>query len=179
MIIYRALLENNMSYDDFEMVWFNDLLAMVQAFQTQQIDILGHIKPYTTDLVVNYGAQVLTNNDAIWGEGTPNTTTVVLQDFLETYPETVKSYLRAIHKGFQFLVDYPEQAVDLLIKGDYYKVNREVLLYALQHQPKKVILQPNVTGMMQAIQDMVEQDYIAPVDTQVVNLTFLEQLGLQ
>jgi hypothetical protein len=52
MICYRAFKQVGLTYDNFEMVWFQDLLAMVQAFETKQIDILSHIKPYTTNQVV-------------------------------------------------------------------------------------------------------------------------------
>lgn len=181
MIVYRALKEQWLTYDDFEMVWFNDLLAMVQAFQTQQIDILSHIKPYTTDLVKNYGAKVLTDSDKVRGFWTPNTTTIVLQDFMDQYPETVKAYLRAQQRWFQMLVDDPVRAVDLLVKGNYYRVDRDVLLYALQHQPKQVILQPNVAGMMIAIGDMEDQWYIQKLKNKsdVYVSKFLEELHIK
>ncbi len=160
MIIYRALLEKWLTYDDFEMIWFNDLLAMVQSFQMNQIDILTHIKPYTTDLVKNYNAIVLTDSDKVWGYATPNTTTIALQWFIDNYPETVKAYLRAQQKWFQLLVNDPAMAVDLLVKWNYYRVDKDVLLYALTNQSKEVILQPNVEWMMIAIWDMEDQWYI-------------------
>lgn len=179
MIIYKALKDEGMSYDDFEMVWFNDLLAMVQAFQTDQIDILWHIKPYTTDLVVNHNAVVLTNNDTVRGTWTPNTTTTVMQEFLTQYPETVKAYLRAQRKWLEYMVNNPESAADLLVKGNYYRVDKSILLAAIQSQPKNIILKPNIEGMMIAINDMVSQGYIDPVDTSVINTSFLDELSIK
>ena len=160
VILYRYFGTLGLTYNDFEMVWFNDLLAMVDAFKTKQVDILSHIKPYTTSLVVKQGAKVLTDNSEVWGEGTPNCTTAVMDEFLNKYPETVKSYLRAVRKGFQLIVDDPHKAVDLLTHGNYYKVDPEVLLYAFENQPKKVVLRPNVSGMNIAIDDMVKLGYI-------------------
>ena len=81
MIIQKLLADNGLTYDDVEMVWFNDLLAMVQSFQTKQVDILSHIKPYTTEMIVKYGAKSLATNTDVWGEGTPNCTVNVMQDF--------------------------------------------------------------------------------------------------
>ena len=176
MILYKAFKDVGLSYDNFEMVWFNDLLAMVQSFQTKQIDILSHIKPYTTDLVVNFGAKTLTDNSAVWGEGTPNCTVAVMDDFLNKYPATVKGYLRALHRGFQLIVDNPEKAVDLLSKGNYYKVDPKVLLYAFQHQPKKVVLKPNVEGMMIAINDMAKQNYIKKPDQDIIRTSLLDEV---
>jgi len=177
MIIYKTLQEKWLSYDDFEMIRFNDLLAMVQAFQSEQIDILSHIKPYTTDLVINHDAVVLTNNDSARGEATPNTTTVVMENFAKKYPETVKAYLRAQKKWFELIVNHPERALALLEKGNYYRVPSDVLLSALKTQ-KKVILQPNVSWMIQAIEDMVSQWYIDPVDEHVIDLSFLQELAI-
>ncbi len=176
MILYKAFKDVGLSYDNFEMVWFNDLLAMVQSFQTKQIDILSHIKPYTTDLVVNFGAKRLTDNSAVWGEGTPNCTVAVMEDFLEKYPVTVKGYLRALHRGFQLIVDEPEKAVELLSKGNYYKVDSKVLLYAFKNQPKKVVLKPNVEGMMIAINDMAKQNYIKRPDQDIIRTSLLDEV---
>ena len=174
MILYRSFAEAGLTYDDFEMIWFNDLLAMVESFRTGDIAILSHIKPYTTDLIVNYVAKVLTNNDEVWGKGTPNTTIVVLEDFLAQYPETVRRYLRATYKGFELIVNNPEQAVELLTGGNYYKIDNDVLLYALKNQPKEVLLHPNVDGMMMAIQDMVQQNYIEQPQQNIVKTDILD-----
>ena len=174
MILYRSFAEAGLTYDDFEMIWFNDLLAMVESFRTGDIAILSHIKPYTTDLIVNYDAKVLTNNDEVWGKGTPNTTIVVLEVFLAQYPETVRRYLRATYKGFELIVNNPEQAVELLTGGNYYKIDNDVLLYALKNQPKEVLLHPNVDGMMMAIQDMVQQNYIEQPQQNIVKTDILD-----
>lgn len=176
MICYRAFKKVGLTYDDFEMVWSNDLLAMVQAFETKQVDILSHIKPYTTNLVVKFDAKVLTDNEEIWGEGTPNCTVDVMEDFASKYPETVKGYLRAIRRGFDLVVNDPEKAVELLTKGDYFKVDKEVLLYALKNQPKKVVLRPNVDGVNTCINDMVTMGYIKKPKNEVMMLQFLDEI---
>lgn len=175
MIVYRMLKQDGMSYDDFEIIWFNDLLAMVQSFQTKQIDILSHIKPYTTNLEVNYGAQVLTNSDIIWGEGTPNTTVAVLNDFADTYPETVKAYLRGIDRGLTYMKESPEAAADLLDKYNYYKLEKTVLLKAIMTQQNATLI-PNKDGMMLAISDMTQQGYINEPKVDIILSSFLEEI---
>lgn len=176
MIVQKMLADNGLSYDDVEMVWFNDLLSMVQAFQTKQVDILSHIKPYTTEMIVKHGAKSLCTNTDIWGEGTPNCTVDVMQDFIDKYPGTCKAYLEAIQKGFQLMVDDPEKATDLLVKGNYYKVDKEVLLYAIKNQPKKVLLRPNQDGMMLAINAMVKGGYIEQPKENIINTSFLDEI---
>jgi ABC-type nitrate/sulfonate/bicarbonate transport system substrate-binding protein len=176
MIVYKMLKDNGLTYDDVEMVWFNDLLAMVQSFETKQIDILSHIKPYTTEMIVKNGAKFLTDNNTVWGEGTPNCTVAVMEDFMNKYPRTCEAYLRGLKKGFDMVVNQPEKAVDLLVKGNYYKVDKDVLLYALQNQPKKVLLRPNKEGMMIAINDLVAAGYIDQPKVDIINYTFLDAI---
>ncbi len=176
MIIQKLLADNGLTYDDVEMVWFNDLLAMVQSFQTKQVDVLSHIKPYTTEMIVKHGAKHLTTNSEVWGEGTPNCTINVMEDFADNYPGTCKVYLKAIHKALQFMIDDPEKAADLLVKGNYYKVDRDVLLFALKNQPKKALLRPNQDGMMMAINAMVKGGYIQQPKGNIVNTRFIDEI---
>lgn len=177
MIVYKMLKDNGLTYEDVEMVWFNDLLAMVQTFQTKQIDVLSHIKPYTTNLIVNEGAKVLTDNSKIWGYGTPNCTVSIMEEFGKKYPETVKAYLRAIKKGFELVVNNPERAAELLDGGNYYKVEKDVLLYAFKTQPKEVILKPDIEGMMIAISDLFNAGYIKKPEKNIVDTKFLDAIG--
>lgn len=176
MIIYRSFIEHGLTYDQFEMIWFNDLLAMVESFKQGEIDILSHIKPYTTDLVVNYDAVVLTDNSEVWGLGTPNCTVAVLQEFLDAHPETVEAYLRALRRAFKLAVEEPTRAVDLLSGKGYYRTPDDVLLQALESSPDEVILTPHVDGVMSAINDMIEQKYVERADAEVFQLDIVRSL---
>jgi ABC-type nitrate/sulfonate/bicarbonate transport system substrate-binding protein len=179
MIVQKMLADNGLTYDDVQMVWFNDLLAMVQAFQTKQVDILSHIKPYTTDMVVNHHARSFVTSSEVWGMGTPNCTVSVLDDFADKYPGTVKGYLKAVNQAFHFIVDHPDQAADILTKGNYYKVDKSVLLYALEHQPKIVMLKPNEPGMMNAINALVKMNYIKKPQKEIIDTSYIHQLDLK
>lgn len=179
MIIYRSFLEQGLTYDNFEMVRFNDLLAMVQSFKSNDIDILSHIQPYTTDLKLNYNATSLTNNEAVRGIWTPNTTTVIMESFGKQYPETVQAYLRAQKKWLDFMITNPEIATNLLIQWNYYKVDHDVLLTALRNQRKNIALTPYTPWIQKAINDMVTQGYMAPIDLDVIDTNFLEILWIK
>ncbi len=176
MIIQKMLADNNLSYKDVEMVWFNDLLAMVQSFQTRQVDILSHIKPYTTNMIVNYGARSLCTNTDIWGEGTPNCTQNVMEDFMIKYPGTCKAYLKAIQKGWQLMIDDPQKSTHLLVRGNYYKVDSTVLLHAIQSSPSKVMLTPNMNGMRMAINALAKNGYIKTSNSNIVNMRFVDEI---
>jgi len=174
MIVYKILTNNGLSYNDVEMIWFNDLLAMVQSFETKQIDILSHIKPYTTNFIVNHGAKALSDNSQVWGYGSPNCTVAVMDEFYTKYPKTVKAYLRGLYRGFKFYIDNPEEAAEILDKGHYYKVDKNVLIYAFKNQPKQVVLKPE--GMQAAIDDMVTAKYIDKPKTDIVKLEILNDV---
>jgi ABC-type nitrate/sulfonate/bicarbonate transport system substrate-binding protein len=174
MILYRCFVDHGLSYDNFEMVWFNDLLAMVQAFETGQVDILSFIKPYTTNLIVNRGAKRVTDNSEVWGVGTPNCTAAVMADFRQKYPKTVEGYLRAVQRAFDLIVADPERAVGLLKNGGYYKVPPEVLLAAFKSGPKQATLRPNRAGVMKAIDDMAAAGYIKAPKAEVMDLSILD-----
>lgn len=177
MIVQKMLADNGLSYEDVEMVWFSDLLAMVQAFESKEVDVLSHIKPYTTNLIVNHDAKSLGNNSDIWGYGTPNCTVAVLEEFMKKYPATVKSYLKATKKGFEFIVNEPEKSAEILTKGNYYKVSQDVLKYAFENQPKEVILKPNKEGMMMAINALIAMGYMENVKDDIVVEKYLTEIN--
>ena len=173
MILYRSFKEAGLSYDSFEMVWFNDLLAMVQSFKTSDIDILSHIQPYTNDLQANYGAKFLTDNAMVWGVGTPNTTIIALDSFAKQYPETVKRYLRASQRALDLIKTSPDQAVKILAGKNYYKTPDAVLLASFKTQGQAT-LYPNAEGMNLAIADMVAQGYIKQTTVNIIDTSYLD-----
>jgi len=176
MIVYRGFAEVGLSYDNFEMVWIDDLVGMVEQFRSKQVDILSHIKPYTTEAISEGRATAITDNDAIWGKGTPNCTTAVLAEFYDKYPNTVKGYHRALYKGFDLCVKDPEKAAALLEKGKYYKVSKETLLFALKNQPKEVVLLPNEEGVGRCIDDLAKLGYIKKTDKKIFYLEPLNEV---
>lgn len=79
LILTREFTRLGISDKGVELVYFNDLLAMVEAFRVGQVDLLSHIKPYTTDMVATKGATVLTTNAKVWSPYAPNTVVSVLK----------------------------------------------------------------------------------------------------
>jgi ABC-type nitrate/sulfonate/bicarbonate transport system substrate-binding protein len=56
LILTRSFANAGIDKSSVELVYFNDLLAMVEAFRSGQVEILSHIKPYTTEMEVDKGA---------------------------------------------------------------------------------------------------------------------------
>ena len=141
-------------------VYFNDLLAMVEAFRSGHVDLLSHIKPYTTDLVVNQGAKVLTTGAATWTVHTPNTVVSVLEKTLKNRPAVVKGYLEGLVCGANIINKTPEKAVELMSKGHYFRVKPAVLLQSFKSAPAPVSFVPDLNSIQLVVDELTKLGYI-------------------
>ncbi len=172
VVIYRALKERGVGYDQFDMVFFNDLLAMVQAFKSKQIDVLSHIKPYTTELKQTMGAVSLGTNADVWGEGTPNCVLMGMRPYIDANGPAIRAFIDALTKGYQYGRQFPAEAAAALDSGRYYQVARQVLEQALREQPEQFLATPNEKGLGVAIGDLVALGYMKPVDMDIFRREF-------
>lgn len=160
LILTRSFAENNISIDDVEMVYFNDLLAMVEAFRTERIDVLSHIKPYTSDLILSKGATHLTDNAKAWSLNTPNTVVSVLEDTLDKRPEIVKAYLQGLVCAADIINKNPDQAITLLQNGTYYRVDEDVVKHAFEAAPAPISFVPDTESVQSVVNELRELGYI-------------------
>jgi ABC-type nitrate/sulfonate/bicarbonate transport system substrate-binding protein len=163
LILLDAFQSEGLTYDDFEMVWYRDLLEMAEAFKRKDIGILSHIKPYTTDLIVHHQAKLLTDNAKVWSMNTPNCVVSVLEDLLAKEPDAVRGYLRALIKAAALINEKPEEAAALLAKSSYphyFKVGGDVLVEAFRSQPSPITFTPNITAVNAVMFEMVGLNYI-------------------
>lgn len=160
LILVDAFEEARISLDAFEMVYFDDLLAMVDAFRVGEVDILSHIKPYTTQFVSSGKATVLTDNAEVWSPTTPNTVVSVLEKTLNDRPEVVKAYIQGLQCAAEIINTEPEKAVELLTEGNYYRVDDGVLLTAFTTQPAPITFTPDLEAVQAVVDKMVDLQYI-------------------
>ncbi|NEQ54475.1 MAG: ABC transporter substrate-binding protein, partial [Leptolyngbya sp. SIO3F4] len=160
LILVDAFEAANISADAFEMVYFDDLLAMVDAFRVGQVDILSHIKPYTTQFVTSGEATVLTDNAEVWSPTTPNTVVSVLDKTLDERPEVVEAYIKGMQCSAEIINTDPAKAIELLKGGNYYRVEDEVLLTAFETQPSPITFTPDLDAVQTVVDKMVELKYI-------------------
>lgn len=153
LILKRELSRNSISEKDVDIIYFNDLLGMVEAFRSGQVDLLTHIKPYTTDLLVNKGAVVLASSAKTYSPTTPNSVVGVLDKTLRERQQVMKAYLSGLMCAAQIINTQPEKAATLLTNGNYFRVSPKVLLEALKTAPAPVTFLPDV----QAIQSVVDE----------------------
>ncbi len=174
LMAYRVLTNAGLKYDDFQMVWFNDVLSMASAFEAKAVDVVTHVEPFATRLVDKMGGAPLASNLDAWGKDGPDCVTNARIDFIEKYPEATKRYLRALLKADAAIKADREKAVEILDKGKYYRVDRDTLRAALPRQmPQVDLTQGGEQGMQVAIADMRALGYIKTLPPNLIDLRFL------
>lgn len=160
LILVTELAKHGFEPDAIQFVYFDDLLAMVEAFRSGNVDILSHIKPYTSDMVASRGATVLTNNATTWSTNTPNTVVSVLEKTLTERPQVVEGYLKGLICAADIINNEPEKAVGLLEKGNYFRVSSNVLKDAFASAPEPISFTPDVAAVQQVVNDLVKMQYV-------------------
>lgn len=177
LMLYRALANAGLSYKDFEMVWFNDVLSMASAFEAKAVDLVTHVEPFATRLVDKMGGVPIASNLDTWGRDGPDCVTNARIDFIEKYPEATRRYLRALVKADAAIKADREKAVDILDKGRYYRVDRDTLRAALPRQmPQVNLVGAGEAGMQTAIKDMTALGYIKKVPANLIDFRFLRDV---
>jgi ABC-type nitrate/sulfonate/bicarbonate transport system substrate-binding protein len=160
LILTREFEKLGIPASSVEFVYFDDLLAMVEAFRSGQADILSHIKPYTTNMEQTKGATVLTTNAKTWSPYTPNTVVSVLDKTLTERPAVVKAYLQGLQCAAGIINATPDKAVALLSKGTYYQVPPAVLAAAFKSAPAPISFVPDLDSIQSVVDDLTKLGYI-------------------
>jgi ABC-type nitrate/sulfonate/bicarbonate transport system substrate-binding protein len=160
MIVRTALAKEGIDQSKVKFVYFDDLLGMVDAFKAGHVDILSHIKPYTTAAELSDGATLVTTSAETWSTYTPNTVVAVLNKTLQARHEVVKAYLEGLVCAANIINQTPETAVSLLSKGNYFRVSPAALLQAFKSAPAPISFVPDTTSIKQVVQDMAKLGYI-------------------
>lgn len=160
LIMVTELERVGLSTDDVEFVYFDDLLAMVEAFRSGGVDMLSHIKPYTSEMVGARGATIITNNAEAWGEKAPNTVVSSLQSTLENKPEMVESFLKGLRCGGNMINDDVDQALEVLRDGNYFRVSDSVLKHAFTSAPQPISFSPDIDAVQFVVDELSKMGYI-------------------
>jgi NitT/TauT family transport system substrate-binding protein len=175
MTLYRHLVQNNVGYSDYNIVWFNDTLSMAAAFDAKAIDVVTHVEPFATRLVDQLGGAVLASNLEAWGQNGPDCVTNTSVRFLERYPEALRRYIKAILRADAAIKADMPKAVEILDAAKFYRVDKATLAAALPRQPPQVdISKGGDKGMEIAINDMVTLGYVKTAP-KIIDLALLKQ----
>jgi len=176
LTVYRSLANNGLTYDDFQMIWFNDVLSMAAAFEAKAVDVVTHVEPFATRLVDKLGGVPISSNLAVWGKDGPDCVTNARTDFIAQYPDATKKYLRALLKADAAIKADMPKAVDVLDAGKYYRVDKDTLKAALPRQTPQVDLtRGGDKGMEIAVADMVTLGYMKKAPDGVMDFRLLRE----
>ena len=174
LMLYRALANAGMKYDDFQMVWFSDTLSMASAFEAKAVDVVTHVEPFATRLVDKLGGVPIASNLDTWGKDGPDCVTNARIDFIEKYPQATTRYLRALLKADAAIKANRDKAVEVLDASKFYRVDKETLRSALPRQmPQVNLIGAGEAGMRTAIADMTTLGYIKTVPANLIDFRFL------
>lgn len=175
MMAYRALANNGLNYNDFNMVWFNDTLSMAAAFEAKAVDVVTHVEPFATNLVDKMGGVPIASNLETWGKDGPDCVTNARQDFIASYPDATRRYLKVLLKADRAIRADMPAAVEVLDKGKYYRVDKATLAASLPRQlPQVDLTRGGDKGMEVAINDMLTLGYLKKVP-EVLDLRLLRE----
>ena len=173
---YRAFVNNGLKYEDFQMVWFNDVLSMAAAFESKAVDVVTHVEPFASRLVDKLGGVPLASNRDVRGKDGPDCVTNARADFIAQYPDATKKYLKALLRADAAIKADMPKAVDILDKGKYYRVDKETLAAALPRQTPQVDLtRGGDKGMEIAVADMVTLGYLKKAPEGVMDFRLLRE----
>jgi NitT/TauT family transport system substrate-binding protein len=176
LMLYRNLANAGLKYDDFNMVWFNDTLSMAAAFEAKAVDLVTHVEPFSTKMVDQLGGVAIASNLDVWGSDGPDCVTNSRVEFIDKYPEATKRYIRALLKADAAIKANRDQAVEVLDKGKYYRVDGATLKAALPRQmPQVDLTRGGDKGMTIAMNDMVQLGYIKRVPDNVMDFRALRE----
>jgi NitT/TauT family transport system substrate-binding protein len=176
LMTYRSLVNNGMSYSDFDMIWFNDVLSMAAAFEAKAVDLVTHVEPFATKLVDQLGGTPIASNLETWGQDGPDCVTNTRTDFIASYPEATKRYLRVLLMADRAIRADLNAAVEVLDKGKYYRVDKATLRASLPRQlPQVDLTRGGDKGMEIAIADMRALGYLKTTP-EVLDLRLLREV---
>jgi NitT/TauT family transport system substrate-binding protein len=176
LTLYRGLTKAGLTYNDFNIVWFNDTLALAAAFESKNLDLATHVEPFATRLIDQLGGAPIYSSLDAWGPHGPDCVTNTTARYLESKPETIKKYLKAILRADAAIKADRPKAIEILDAAKFYRVNKEVLTAALPRQmPQVDITKGGDKGMEIAVADMVQLGYLKSPPP-IIDITLLKQV---
>lgn len=176
LTFYRIAMNNGMKYEDFNVVFFSDVLSLAADFEAKAIDVGVHVEPFTTNMVDKQGGVALATNLDAWGPSGPDCVVKARADYVAAQGPVIKRYLKALLKADAAIKADMPKAVEILDAGKYYRVDKPTLAAALPRQKPQVDLTKGGDKSMEiAIKDLVALGYIKTAPD-IVDLKLLAEV---
>lgn len=175
LTLYRALAAAGVSYSDYNIVWFNDTLALAAAYEAKALDLVTHVEPFATRLIDTLGGVPLYSSLDAWGPHGPDCVTNTTAKYLEAKPDVLRRYLKVLLKADAAIKADMPKAVEILDASKFYRVDKATLTAALPRQlPQVDITKGGAKGMEIAVADMAALGYLKQVP-KIIDSSLLEK----
>ena len=179
LTLFHLLKSKGLSYDDFDMIFFNDLLAMGQSLINGDTDVCSVVQPYAALVVAEADGAYLGNNETAWGIEAPDCVVTMKQQMVDQRPDIVERYVTSILQADDLMTNDFDNTVETLVEGRYYLVPDNVLNEGLRRQPPQVRLSAKaLTALEKGVADMYDLGYLQTVTSeQLFDLSILEKVS--
>lgn len=179
LTVFHLLQSKGLTYEDFQMVFFNDLLAMGQALINKDVDVCTVVQPYAALVVQEAKGSYLGNNETAWGTDAPDCVVTMKRSLLDKKPDVVERYLKAILAANDLMDRDFEGATATLAKGRYFKVEGDALGAGLKRQPPQVRLsKAALAALDKGVEDMRALGYVKKVkSSDLIDLSILSKVA--
>lgn len=179
LTLYHLLKSKGLSYNDFEIVFFNDNIALGQALINKNLDAATVVQPYAAKVVQEAQGIYLGNNGDAWGPQAPDCVVTMKREFVKQQPDVVARYIKAILTANDYMTKNFDDSAKTLAEGRYYKVEGDALIEGLRRSPPQVRLTPEaLTALEKGVGDMRDLGYIKSATSEsVLDLSILKQVA--
>lgn len=177
MLLYAALRQSKISYDEVEIVYFTDAFELMNAFGSGRVDAMTHVEPYASRAVSEYAANRLASGQEVWGGDHPDCVLTASQSIIDKDPEMVKAVILGMLRAQLFIEQNLETAVKSAV-GKYYKAELNDILRAAESQPPGVDIrdkQPFISARFEDLRTLRYVDEDATFEG-LVDFSLLEEV---
>ena len=176
VLLYDALRDAGLAFDDLEIVYLDDFAEALRAFEEERLAAITLAEPHATRLR-SLGAVELSDGTELWGDPFPDTVLVAKASFLDREPRAVAACLRGMLRAEALIKADPKGVLDHA-ERHYPGYRRQELEQGSARQPPCVDIRdhvPAMTGRWESLQALGLVRQGAALPDRIIALDFLEQ----
>lgn len=177
LMLFTYLDRNGLSYDDIELIYYDDGFQLVTAFRTAKVDAMTHVEPYAQKALRDRESHILATGEGpeVWDQDHPDCVLVTTANSLKDEPEKCKRMIRAMLEAERTINRNPEKAARRTA-SKYFRADEEDIVFAGKSQRPRVDILKSEEFMRSRFEDLKRLGQI-PRDAAFDGLLALELLA--
>lgn len=160
---YEWLKQNNLSYDDIEVVYEAAGTDVTAAWIAGQIDVVNCVQPFCNDMAQQYDGVLITDGRDIFGGDYSDCVLATSTKLLSEEPEVARSVIKILMRAQQQIESDLQSAIDLTINKWFKVADASIPLQASEFVHPMVDQRSQQEFIMNGVNFMVDLGYV-PVD---------------